>query len=325
MTELTSTLPPGYTARPPVRDDAQELMEILRACDIDLMGESDMSLIDFLGDWEGVDLERNAMAVFAPDGSAAAYADRDERSATVSSLYAYVRPSQMGRGLGTFLAAWGERRAREAMADAPDDERVVIRQYIHERAERTHALLSSQGYAPVRTTYIMEIDLAGPPEVSPMPNGVTARPFVPGQDEAATHDAVEEAFADLWGRPPATLEFFLNKTRRPYFDPAMWLLAEDGERIVGTVLADVIDDKGWIETVGVRRAYRGRGLALAMLQRAFANYWERGVTSIGLSVDAQSLTGATRLYERAGMRVKERYILFEKEIRPGIDRSASSA
>jgi hypothetical protein len=45
---------------------------------------------------------------------------------------------------------------------------------------------------------------------------------------------------------------------------------------------------------------------------------------IGLGVDADSLTGATRLYEKAGMRVERRYELWEKELRPGIESATQS-
>ncbi len=42
---------------------------------------------------------------------------------------------------------------------------------------------------------------------------------------------------------------------------------------------------------------------------------------MGLGVDAQSLTGATRLYEKAGMRSdpSRQLVLYEKELRPGLE------
>jgi len=42
---------------------------------------------------------------------------------------------------------------------------------------------------------------------------------------------------------------------------------------------------------------------------------------VGLGVDAQSLTGATRLYEKAGMHSDpaRQLVLYEKELRPGIE------
>jgi ribosomal protein S18 acetylase RimI-like enzyme len=181
------------------------------------------------------------------------------------------------------------------------------------------------GYAPVRITYTMAIDLAGPPAPPVWPDGVSVRAYVPEQDEQAAHEALEAAFADLWGRPPGTLEQFLSKTRRPYFDPELWFLATDGQEIVGTTLASDIDGQGYIEGVGVRRAWRGHGVALAMLQHAFAELYARGITHVGLSVDAQSPTGALRLYERAGMHLDQSYRLYERELRPGFEVTAEAS
>jgi ribosomal protein S18 acetylase RimI-like enzyme len=93
----------------------------------------------------------------------------------------------------------------------------------------------------------------------------------------------------------------------------------DGDQIAGTLLASDIDGKGWIENVGVRRPWRRRGLALAMLLHSFAKMRERGIGYAGLSVDAQSPTGAPHLYDQAGLRLDQSYRLYEFEIRPGYE------
>src|SRR4051794_19736956 len=94
-------LPDGYTARPPVRDDAPAIVALLVACDEDVTGSSDLTLNDFLGDWEGIDLETDAILVVGPDGSPAAYTDIDDRGNVVFFIYGYVHPTQRGRGLGS--------------------------------------------------------------------------------------------------------------------------------------------------------------------------------------------------------------------------------
>jgi mycothiol synthase len=55
--------------------------------------------------------------------------------------------------------------------------------------------------------------------------------------------------------------------------------------------------------VGVRRPWRRRGIAEALLLQSFHLFYERGFQQVGLGVDSASLTGATRLYEKAGMQV----------------------
>jgi mycothiol synthase len=100
---------------------------------------------------------------------------------------------------------------------------------------------------------------------------------------------------------------------RTDFDPSLWFLAFDGDQLAGVVIGFVRGaETGWVRGLGVRRPWRGRGLGLALLQQAFAAFYGRGLRTVGLGVDAQSPTGATRLYERAGMHVTERYDTMEK-------------
>jgi ribosomal protein S18 acetylase RimI-like enzyme len=67
----------------------------------------------------------------------------------------------------------------------------------------------------------------------------------------------------------------------------------------------------------VRRPWRKRGLGLALLRVAFREFHGRGYHKVGLGVDAENMTGALRLYEKAGMHVIRQFDLYEKEIRPG--------
>jgi ribosomal protein S18 acetylase RimI-like enzyme len=76
---------------------------------------------------------------------------------------------------------------------------------------------------------------------------------------------------------------------------------------------------GTVETLGVRRAWRRRGIASALLQHSFAEMFRRGKTKVTLGVDTESLTGALQLYKKAGMKVAHQYDRYEKELRPGRD------
>jgi ribosomal protein S18 acetylase RimI-like enzyme len=80
-----------------------------------------------------------------------------------------------------------------------------------------------------------------------------------------------------------------------------------------------------VEVVGVRRPWRKQGLALALLQHAFAEHYRRGIREIGLSVDAESLTGAPRVYARAGMQVAQNFVIYRKELRAGADLTVQAA
>ena len=81
---------------------------------------------------------------------------------------------------------------------------------------------------------------------------------------------------------------------------------------------------GYVNDLGVRRAWRKRGLGLAFLQHAFGEFYRRGYRKVGLGVDAQNLTGALNLYRKAGMHIHQQFDMYEKEIRPGKEISVQS-
>ena len=83
-------------------------------------------------------------------------------------------------------------------------------------------------------------------------------------------------------------------------------------------------ESGWVGELGVRRAYRKRGLGLALLKHAFAAFHADGKKRAGLGVDASSLTGALKLYESAGMRVQRQFNQYEKEFRAGKELAVES-
>jgi len=71
--------------------------------------------------------------------------------------------------------------------------------------------------------------------------------------------------------------------------------------------------------LGVRRPWRRLGLGFALLKHAFRQLHDRGKVGACLGVDAENPTGATRLYESAGMRVARSEAVYEKLLRTGRD------
>jgi mycothiol synthase len=210
------------------------------------------------------------------------------------------------------------------MPNAPENARVVVQHYISRANEAAQRLLEDLGYAPVRGVYVMETELHEVPPQPHWPEGISVRTFVTNQDEQTTFEAVEDAFRDMWGRPRGTFERFAGMTEQQSFDPALWFLAMDADAIAGVALCKTLAGEGWVDVVGVRRTWRNRGLGLALLRHALAEYHRRNVRRVSLSVDAESITGAPRLYGRAGMRVRESYVICLKDLRPGRDLSVRS-
>jgi len=317
-------LPEGYTMKTPSREDAEEVAALIVACQLADTGASDVSLDELIDDWHGLDLAEEAVVVAAPDGRIAGYADVLNRSYVTVSVYGFIHPDHRELGIGASLVSWGERWTLDHMTRAPEDARVVVQHYINAANSGARRMLEAAGYAPVRGVYVMETDLDEAPPPPHWPADISVRTFVPGRDERDTHEAVEDAFRDLWGRPRNTFESFVRETEKESFDPSLWFLAVDGDEIAGVTLCKTLAGEGWVTVVGVRRPWRKRGLGLALLRHAFAQYHRRGIRKVLLSVDAESITGAPRLYGRAGMRVRENYVIHLKELRPGVDLGARS-
>jgi ribosomal protein S18 acetylase RimI-like enzyme len=105
------------------------------------------------------------------------------------------------------------------------------------------------------------------------------------------------------------------------FDPSLWILAMDGKHVAGISLCSPklgTDRKtGMVDTLGIRRPWRRKGLGLALLHYCFGEFQNRGYKRVVLGVDTQNLSGATRLYKKAGMEVAREFVVYEKELRAG--------
>jgi ribosomal protein S18 acetylase RimI-like enzyme len=102
------------------------------------------------------------------------------------------------------------------------------------------------------------------------------------------------------------------------FDPSLWFLACEGRsaEIAGVALNvyDSSTNSGWIDHLGVRAAWRKRGIAKALLLHTFGEFYRRDVRCIKLSVDSQSMTNAPRLYESVGMHTIQQYHIYKKDL-----------
>ncbi len=158
----------------------------------------------------------------------------------------------------------------------------------------------------------MELDVTEEPQPPVWPDGVAMRTYH-DDDAPAVHALMVEAFA-------ANAEVVLPfdrwvpwMTGDPGFDPGVWFLAEAGAELCGACLCWA---EGWVKDVGVRPAWRGRGLGEALLREAFGEFHRRGLATVGLKVDSDNPTGAVRLYERVGMLPDRRYVMFSRAAQP---------
>jgi len=229
-----------------------------------------------------------------------------------------VHPAFKGRGIGSALLAKIAERAQAEMALAAPAARVFIQSQMNNQDAAGHHLLRNNGYAPVRYYWRMEIKPPAAPAAVAFPAGLELRPFSRDAHAVSVWQADNEAFHDHWGsQPRAYEEWSREKFGNPNFDPTLWLVAWDGQAVVGFSQNRFRQGIGWIGTIAVRRPWRGQGLGLALMRQTFGEFYKRGMPIIGLGVDSANLTGATRLYQRAGMGVAGEYALYEKELRAG--------
>ena len=318
------TPPDGYTARAATREDAEAVARLRNAYQMDESDQGNITTEEQLNDWQGANLAEDTILVFAVDGGLVAHADIMNRRNIQVSVYGGVHPEHRRHGLGTYITRWGAAWTRAHMEQAPDDAQITVQHYVNATNAAAVALMAALDYPYAHTIYVMRIEMDEPPPAPEPVSGIRIRTFMPGQDERATFEAIEEAFRDIRGRAPGDFQWWLTLTENERQNPGLWYLAEDernGE-IVGTCLARSVPGAGgWIGGVGVRRPWRRHGLALAMLRSAFGAFYRQGVRAVELSVDAGSPSDAPRVYTRAGMSVSRRISLYRKQIRPGRDYS----
>ena len=232
----------------------------------------------------------------------------------------YTHPEFKGMGIGEALLMAMETRAQDHVPLAPPDKRVFIRIALDQKDETGKKIFTDQGYTSVRYYWRMEIVLKEVPPVPQLPVGLAFRPFEKDAHAEAVWEARNEAFADHWGSHALTYEeFATHNFDNPEYDPELWSVIWDGQDVAAFSINHFKMGIGWVHTLGVRRAWRKKGLGLALLQHAFGFFYQRGMKTIGLTVDASNPTGATELYRKAGMHVVSEFVAMEKELRAGGD------
>lgn len=238
--------------------------------------------------------------------------DRDRDARITDGGYAAVEMDDEGRN---WIELHGDQL--EPLVDWALDRATGARVFsgAWEGDEAVKRALETRDFAVTRHSYRMAIELHDPSAGVEPGSGIELRAFRP-DDARAVYEAHMEAFEDSWEHVREPYERWSHWTlERPGFDPDVWLLALAADQLAGIVLCRVDDGDpatGWISILGVRRRWRRRGLGEALLRAGFAALARKGCRRAVLGVDADSLTGARRLYERAGMHVTSRFDIYER-------------
>lgn len=309
----------GYTLRGARPEDVAAAQAVVDAAESALTGERRRGAIDVATAFADprIDPATGIWVVEAPGGELVGYADLSCGETAQGETEPHVHPSHLGRGVGGALLDAAERRAVELASSGSAEAAPRLHVHCAESRARRRAALLARGFRAVRHTCLMRLDLdETPPRPTPLSEGIEVRTFKPGHDEKAVYVATEEAYAEHFLFRPATMaEWRLEYVDQPRFDPSLWLVAWAGEEVAGETLLFPDESEAYVDSVSVRRPWRRRGLALALLTRALLLAHERGFRKVRLGVDAQNPTGALDLYLKAGMRVERREEVYAKDLR----------
>ena len=247
---------------------------------------------------------------------------KQETSGTrVYRMQGYVHPDWRRKGIGAAMLRYNEVRLRKIAASHPADVPKRLRVSTAESQQEANALYQRFGYQPERYFFEMVRPINAPLPDAPLPEGLEVRPVEPEQYRAI-FAAMDEAFRDHWGHTPLTENDIQAWIQHPTFNPSLWQVAWDGNQIAGTVL-NFVDEhenqvmkrrRGYTEDICVRRPWRRRGLARALLIRSIQVHRQNGMEETALGVDTNNPSGALRLYESVGYQVERKFIIYEKPL-----------
>ncbi len=334
MSQTNST---PFSLRPPTMDDLHDVVQFENDHEEAQTGLRPVTAEDIQRRWTspGFDLAQSARLAENKDGKICGYAtfwDTDDLPVD-PWLNLRVHPAFKETTVGQQLLAWGEKRAQSCLERVPTDTRVILVTGTLHTNTASKTLFAQNGFIESRHFWEMKINLDQAPPDPVWPEGMQLFHYQTKEEILANLEkiiaVVDGSFQDHFGYVKRPLEQEIKRWRHSInsdnkrFDPTLWFLAMDGDKIAAVCLCLKEDhedpNNGHVNILGVLRPYRRKGLGIALLHHAFQEYYQRGKTAVTLGVDANSLTNATQLYEKAGMHVHKQFDAYEKELRPGKD------
>lgn len=232
----------------------------------------------------------------------------------------YIVPDWRNQGIEEAMLRWMESRlARIANSHAKETEKLLSTEVTEFQPDKI-ALLTGTGYSPDRFFVYMSRPLDELPQAE-LPEGIKTRPVTPDQHDQIWQASVE-AFRDHWGFAEPTEKEYQEWCNSRWFQPTLWQVAWQGDEVVGTV-QNFIDTnenleykrkRGWTEGISVRRPWRGKGVAKALIVRSMEMHKALGMTEVALGVDTNNPSGALQLYEGLGYKSYKSLIVYRKPL-----------
>jgi mycothiol synthase len=311
--------PEGFTVRPATLDDVQAIYGLLQSHERALYGYTDkiLAYVQATYSSSALDFARDTCLVFDRAGQLVGSMLLEQSMYARFEVTVCVFPPELDVHLDDYLLNWAESRARTLMVQAQPGIEVTLDSWVSSIDQKSRKSYERADFQEVRRNWRMEIEFNGLPASPIWLEGVELRPFVPRRDDRVVFELLKRAFQDHWGDSSEDFaEWRYEVIEQAGCDPSLYFIAWVGDQPVGGALCHA-GPPGWVNSLAVAREWRGRGLGLALLQHAFGELYRRGLRRAGLAVDSENLTGATRLYQRAGMRKTREYLNMKKVLRAG--------
>jgi mycothiol synthase len=340
----TAKLPSNFTARGATMKDVETAANLMNTFSQHYLGTDEAPLDVIRNEWvsPGFNPATDVRLVFSPEGKPIGYVEVWDTSNPPVHPWVWwcVHPESPGNGVGSYLLSWAEGRAKMAIPRCPEGARVAFRSGADSTIESAKKIMEAYGMVNIRHNFQMRIEMDTPPPEPVWPEGIKLKVFdLEHDDLAEIYRTDVETFRDHFGFIESPFEegyerFVHFMTDDEAYAPGLWFMAVTNSSHVGQnqTVGICLNRKysyedpeiGWVSSLGVLRGWRQHGIGLALLQQSLGEFYRRGYTKVGLGVDAENLTGALRLYQRAGMHVHRQFDLYEKELRPGEEISVES-
>ena len=317
-------LGPPVRLRPATYDDLAELTEVIDAASRHWIGRAtDAAQVRERLDTPGTAIALDTVVAIDPQGSIVGFGHVWPAQPVELRCFARTHPGHTGAGAGTALQAWLIERAIERAATHETPDPVVMTATTSPGDTAGESIMTAFDYAPVRYFMRMIIELSGSKQLTrPLPDGISIR-AASSEDDEAIFAAHAESFAEHWGElPPDPVEWWRahRDSASSGYDPGLWFVAAEGDELIGFAIGRLERDEtdreyGYIATLGVRPAWRGRGVAEALLRHSFEAFRTRGLPYAALHVDAENTTGAVRLYTKVGMQPHPSFTIWSRPVR----------